>query len=85
MEKQILSVFLYGTVSAWFGTFFRKLHFLLAQTQLMAFFLMTLQLPRILSLLTGKDFILKARWRLTKGTKEDSAQQHFRALAQGGE
>jgi len=44
--------------------------------QLIAFFLMTLQLPRILSLLTGKGFILKARWRLITGTKEDLLPQH---------
>ncbi len=85
--KQILSVFLYGamydTVSGlvhfketalpiwpanadWLKKVKRYL-------QLIAFFLMTLQLPRILSLLTGKGFILRARWRLITPTKRPSA------------
>jgi hypothetical protein len=41
--------------------------------QLAAFFSITLQLARILALLTGKGFILKARWRLITGTKDASA------------
>jgi hypothetical protein len=45
--------------------------------QLAAFFSMTLQLPRILALLTGKKgFIFKTRWRLTKGIKKGLAPQH---------
>ncbi len=52
--------------------------------QLAAFFSMTIQLPRILALLTRKELILKARWRGLLQGQKIAQRRNTRALAEGG-